>query len=247
VRCGELNGCDQAVEVVAFGFCDDLETGFTRLGRCHGADADAPEVTAQHAERARSGGRRDYHEVCVGKRIGLELDGAIERDLLGSELPDNDVAGIFGGRVQHAAVRRRKLLCEPFLGRALGDEVRVEAVGLELLGRPRADRRDPGRAPCQPPHERFDRVSARDEDPVIALAVDRRALDLLDSDERRLDDVEPARAQALAQAPVRSRDGDSHGTAARSSSARATGSSPRLRSIHAPSSAAISAVSASPS
>ncbi len=149
--------------------------------------------------------------------------------------------------MQDAAGRFRKLRDKSLLGRALGDEIRLDAVSAERLRGPRADRSDSAGPALEPPQKRLDGVPARDEDPVVAVGLDRRPVDLFDADERRRDDLEASRAQTLRQALVGARDGDSHGTAASSSSARASGSSPRLRSIHAPSSAAISAVSASPS
>ena len=120
--------------------------------------------------------------------LGLHVDGAVQRDQLGTELADEHVTGVFGSRVQDAAGRLWKLLGQPFLGRALGDEGRLDAVSPKRLCGPRADRRDPAGRALEPPQKRLDCVPAGDEDPVVALGLDGRPVDLLDANQRDRDD-----------------------------------------------------------
>ena len=149
--------------------------------------------------------------------------------------------------MQHGTGGSGKLLREPFLRRAFGHEVGLDPSRAQRLRGSRADRRHACRLTNQALQERLDGVPARDENPVVALSVDRRPVDDFDADDRGRDDVEAFAAQPLGQPLLRAGDGDLHGEAARSSSAKASGSSPRLRSIQDPSSAAIRAVSVSPS
>jgi hypothetical protein len=172
VRCGELNGCDEPVEVVALGFRDDLETAVARLRRRNRADAHTGKIPPQRYEGPRSRGRGEDDQVGLGKRLGLHVDGAVQRDELGTKLADEYVTGVFGGCVQDAAGRLWKLLGQPFLGRALGDEGWLDVVRFERLSGPRADRRDLVGPAVEPPQKRLDGVPARDEDPVIALGLD---------------------------------------------------------------------------
>ena len=222
--------------------------GVARLRRSDRPDAHAGEVAPKRGECPRGRRRGEHDQVGVGERRDLQLDGAIERHELGAELADEHVAGVLGGRVQDAARRLRELVDEPLLGRALGDEGRLDAVSPERLCGPRADRRDPAGRALESPQKRLDCVPAGNEDPVVALGLDAAGPSI--SSMRISGTATTSKPSARSRSARRSSVPVTTTLTAPRRGARQRERADRrrcLRSIQAPSSAAISAVSASPS
>src|SRR6185503_8514826 len=105
-------------------------------------------------------------------------------------------------------------------------------------------------APTLPPPQLLGPRAARDDDPVVAVEVDRLVAERLGRDQGANGDLVPELVEPGDERigpPVRARDDDPHERKGASSAATASGSSPCRRSSQRPSSSATSAVSTAPS
>ena len=117
------------------------------------ADCRRRNVRAERGEG--TGGRTgsEQHEVAPRHLRRPDERRVVERDEVRAELVDERPPCASGGGDEDAARRARELREQPFLGRHPRDEVGLDAVRAERLGRARADCRDARERAAPAPYE----------------------------------------------------------------------------------------------
>ena len=210
------------------------------------ADADDGDAEPERREGT-SGRRRGKHRHVAPRRLERQQQlRPVERDEVGAKLVGQQAPRPLGRGEQNVAGRPRQSLEQPLLRRRARDQVDLTPRG---CGRA-ADGRDPRGTPVCPAAQLSRGSRTRQDEPVVAVETDRACLDRLERNQRAGDGLEAELLQPLREPFVPAlRPGQDDRSAARraSSSPRACGSSPDLRSSQPPSSSATSPVSDDPS
>ena len=146
--------------------------------------------TAEVRESPRRRGGRKHDQVAVRKLEHRLRHGSVEREHVCTKLAGQKRPGVLGTGEEDTPRGRRQLLEKSLLGRAAGDQGRLDATLSDGLRRPRPDDGDRRERAVKPREEELGGHTARQNHPVVAGRRHGRAFEGLDPDQRTLDHVE---------------------------------------------------------